>query len=263
MANTNTTKKATKTTSAKATETKTKKAEVADAKAEETNTTVNNGPSYDELLQIIQQLSGEVSSLKAKQNASPAVVANTTTDDKTDRLLDILANRKSDKEITIVHNCELLGGLSTHLDLTGMTIDFRSHGEQRVLSWQQFEECVSKYRRFFEKQLILLSNEHEEIAQRYNIPCVKRGDKHILTHKEIVGLNKLSVPKLTEFVESLTDEDRSFVFSYWIGKCYEKAEGYYDRHKIETLNHLSGTHVFDNVLTLMNGDFYQDDKKNK
>ena len=53
--------------------------------------------------------------------------------DRTDKLLETLVNRKMDREVTIVHNAEMFGGMSTYIKLSTMTIDFRKMGEQRVL----------------------------------------------------------------------------------------------------------------------------------
>lgn len=72
----------------------------------------------------------ENESLKQKANSSENVPTTTN------RLLEYLTNKKSDREVTIVHNRELIPGLSTHIVLTGLIIDFKTLGEKRVLSWQ-------------------------------------------------------------------------------------------------------------------------------
>lgn len=216
------------------------------------------GPSYDELMALVQQLAQEVQSLKNTPAPTPAHVATEPAYDKTDRLLEALTNRKSDKEVVIVHNREMLGGLCTAINLTGLNIEFRTLGEQRVLSWQQFEECVSKYRRFFDLEIILLGDEYAELAQRYSVSCVKRGNNHVFTRGELTKMPNMDIRELEDFFNSLTAQDREFVCSYWLGKCYEKKEGFYDRYKVELLNRLSNSHVFDNLLTLMNGDFRAD-----
>ena len=215
------------------------------------------GPSYEDLMALVQQLASEVQSLKNATPATPVVpVAPVeTTMDKTEKLLEVLTNRKSDKEVTIIHNREMLGGLCTAISLTGLSIEFRTLGEQRVLNWQQFEECVSKYRRFFDLEIILLGDEHADLAAKYAVSCVKRGSNHVFSRDEIAKLPKMDIRELEDFFKSLTPQDKEFVCSYWLGKCYEKKEGFYDRYKVELLNRLTNTHVFDNLLTLMNGDF--------
>ena len=145
--------------------------------APETDKEVGKGQEYDlsSLLELINSMKKELNELKGetekKEEMSDKVDNVTSTESKTEKLLEILASKKSDKEITIVHNRELGPGLSTHVSLTGTTIDFHTLGEERTLSWQQFEECVSKYKKWFDKQIILLGSEHEDLCPKYNIPC--------------------------------------------------------------------------------------------
>ena len=215
---------------------------------EETKT----GPTYDELMALVKGLAAEVESLKANR-ATPANNGN-----RTDELLSLLANRKSDQEVVIVHNCEMNGGLTTHLALSNVTIDFHSVGEERVLSWPQFEECVSKYRTFFDRKVILVSSKYAEIAERFGLPITKDDGSHTLTRQDIV---KMTVDELDKFVSSLDDAGKETVFSYWLGKCYTKEPGFYDRYKMETLNRLSGKqNVFGNILLVMNGEVAEEAK---
>ena len=223
-------------------------------------------PSTEDLLKIIAGLQEQVEKLSSKVNEDEEKVVNqvvnpvvnTVKDEssaRTDKLLEILANRKQDKEVVIVHNREIIGGGSTAIKLTGLVINFHKLGEERVLNWQQFEECVSKYRRFFDKEIILLSSDYQEIAERYSIPCVQRGSNKRFTRDELTKINTLDVHALEDYYNSLTKQDKDFLCSYWLGKCYEKAPGFYDRYKIELLNRLSDSHAFDNLLTLMNNEY--------
>ena len=119
------------------------------------------GPSTEDLLKIIAGLQEQIGALTNKLNETPTSVVETVSEvvtqsdnSRTEALLEILANRKQDKEVVIVHNREIIGGGSTAIKLTGLTINFHKLGEERVLSWQQFEECVSKYHKFFDKEII-------------------------------------------------------------------------------------------------------------
>lgn len=185
-------------------------------------------------------------------STTEATPVPSVTEDKTDRLLEILSNKKSDKEVVIIHNRELVGGLSTSIRLNGASIDFHTLGEQRVLSWQQFEECVSKYHKWFDKQIILLAPEYEDVAERYNIPCVKKDGVGSVTKKDLETLYLKTERQLEDYVETLTEEDKGFICSYWLGKCYQKDSNYVNRSKIELLNRYTG--AFDNFLASMNFD---------
>lgn len=99
-------------------------------------------PSTDDLLKIIAGLQEQIASLNNRIVETQIPVQSTVEsfqDDnmtRTDKLLEILANRKQDKEVVIVHNREIIGGASTAIKLTGLTINFHKLGEERVLSWQ-------------------------------------------------------------------------------------------------------------------------------
>ena len=215
----------------------------------EVKQTAKSGPTYDELMEMVKGLAAEVASLKSQQSAPSEKT------DRTDEILNILAHRASDREVVIVHNCEMNGGLTTHLALSNMSIDFHSVGEERVLSWPQFEECISKYRSFFDRKIILVSSKYSEIAERFGLPITKDGESHVLTRQDIVKLPKMSVNELDKFVNSLDEAGKETIFSYWLGKCYTKEPGFYDRYKMETLNRLSGKKsVFGNILLVMNGE---------
>lgn len=188
------------------------------------------------------------------ESSSKVEEVQDNTSNTTERLLEILGNRKSDKEIVIVHNRELLGGLSTAIQLTGLTINFHTLGEQRVLSWQQFEECVSKYRKWFDKEIILLAPEFADVAERYNVSCLKREGHAVVTKGDLVNIYKKSERELEDYMNSLTEADKDFICSYWLGKCYENDAKYRVRSKVELLNRISNKGVFDNLLAQMNFD---------
>lgn len=194
------------------------------------------------------------SALGDTESASKVEEVQDNTSNTTERLLEILGNRKSDKEIVIVHNRELLGGLSTAIQLTGLTINFHTLGEQRVLSWQQFEECVSKYRKWFDKEIILLAPEFADVAERYNVSCLKREGHAVVTKGDLVNIYKKSERELEDYMNSLTEADKDFICSYWLGKCYENDAKYRVRSKVELLNRISNKGVFDNLLAQMNFD---------
>ena len=184
-----------------------------------------------------------------------ATYASQTQNNQTEALLQYLANKKSEREITIVHNRELIGGLTTHIELTGLIIDFRTLGEKRVLSWQQFEECVSKYRKWFEREIILLDSDNKELAEAYHVPMVKRNSGVVLTRGDLARVGDMDPRQLEDFFNSLTKEDQGFLCSYWLGKCYEKDPKFYNRYKIDTLSRLADNGCFDNIIALMNNDY--------
>ena len=221
-----------------------------------TNVIMGDSWPSDDNIQPVNKSVNQVVNQVSNQNIS-------SMDTQTDMLLKYLANKKSDREITIVHNRELIGGLTTHIELTGLVIDFRTLGEQRVLSWQQFEECVSKYRSWFNKEIILLGAEHKELAESYNIPTVKRNSGVSLSRNDLAKVGLMGPRELEDFYNSLTKEDQGFLCSFWLGKCYEKDPNFYNRYKIDVLSRLADNGAFDNIIAIMNNDYDRGGNKSK
>lgn len=198
----------------------------------------------------------EVSNVLTAEYVQPI---QTYTSSLAEQYIEKIANRKSDQEVTIVHNREIVGGGTTHIKLQGIEIDFQHIGQKRLLSWSQFQECASKYAGFFKREIILVDDEDRWAAEMYQLPCVKRNGA-VLTRTELDKVGKLSIEKLTQLYNSLTEEDKVFLLNYWMGQCYNNNPDFYNRTKVETLNALSGKGTFDVILTYMNGEFVR--KKN-
>lgn len=222
------------------------KAELASTKEELNNAKDNNNVKADE---------SNFATLKAEPvTVLPPIYEQTSTQSKADKFLEILATRKSDKEVTIVHNREIVGGGTTHLALSNMTIDFTHFGETRTISMLQFEELTSKYRGFFNREIILVADKDRAIAEEYGVPCVKRKDGAVLGRADFERLGTMSIDALTNLYNSLTPNDKKFMLNYWLGQCYNRTPGFYDRYKIESLNALSKSGVFDTLIAFMNGE---------
>lgn len=253
-------------------------------KSESTTTTSTpnespSGASLDEIMKMLNSLNTTVASLSAElatereknaqltreldeanksitvESIAPANITapNTIpTSDSLDRLAEALSNRKSDKEVVVVHNRTLIGGAATSIRLTNLSIDFHTLGEERVLSYQQFEELVSKYHKWFDKEIILLAPGYEELAERYNVPCQKRTGHAALTKSDLQTIHRLNERELEDYMSTLTEQDQEFICSYWLGMCYQKDERFLNRSKIELLNRITGKGIFNVFLVDMN-----------
>lgn len=208
----------------------------------------------NKLMETIAQMQQELSNLKNKSNDTVSNGTVTTTSSY-DKLLDAITNKKSDREVVIIHNREMPKDLATVLELNGVNIQFHKLGEQRVLTWQQFEACVSKYRKLFDKEIILLEAGQDDLMEKYDIPSVNRGSKYIMTKEKLNSLGDTNINQLEEFYNGLTEGDKKSILSYWMGQCYEKSPKFYDRYKLELFNRLSNSNIFDNIITEINNDY--------
>lgn len=202
------------------------------------------------------QLKEEVKKLKTQETMS-LEIQSSSTEDNMNKLLETLANNRNNKEITIVHGQEMFGGLCTFIHLSNLDISFSHVGETRVLSCQQFEELCSKYRGFIDEGIIKVSPKNRDLCHDYHIQCYEdeEGTK-ILTPEVLAKLPTMTNEELANTYKSLDENDQKVMLNYWLGQCYARPEQrdnrFYDRYKLEFLNNLSNSFVFDNIIADMN-----------
>lgn len=245
---------------------------ITDSAESTNNVSTSQEETIKSLLEMVGKLTEEVQTLKQEkqtiqEDIEVATLQETTIEspglDAMASVLERLANNKNNKEVVIVHNQEMFGGLYTEIKLSNLDIRFAKIGEQRVLTWQQFEELVSKYRGFINDKIILVDSEYEELSERYGIGVYYQQGKNTLTASSLEKLGKLEPRQLEDFFKSLDTGNQKMIISYWLGKCYEDPSNkdFYDRYKIELLNNLSKTRVFDNIIGDINAQDIKDRKQ--
>lgn len=206
------------------------------------------------LLALITQLQGEISDLKKAQNSAPVVEASAPTVDNTNEiLLKTIMDSKTNKEVTIVHNRQMGGtNLATLIKLDNYRTKLRNIGEERVLTYQQFEQFISKYPAYIERDIVLLHPRHQDLAEKFHMRCYQTESKEYLTQGLLAEIGKASVARIEEIYNSLNEESRNSLLSFWLGKCYEKDKNFYDRYKLDLLKRLSQSKVFDVMIHELN-----------
>lgn len=149
-------------------------------------------------------------------------------------------------EVRVVHLVERDDGLSTHIELTNMTIDFHAFGEERTLDRRQAEELAGRYRRWFDKGIIAFGEGSEDLAKRFALKSVKEYD--YMKSDFITKLGTLDVYKLEELYNKLGEGHKKFVIEYFKRKIIEKKPAFNNIHKIEMLNRVSEGAMSDILL---------------
>lgn len=229
----------------------------------------NDGASNDTmeaLLALIGQMREEINTLKEEKAQQTVIVeskVDTIKEDTTTKLLEVLVNNKSNREVTIVHNEEMFNGLCTAIDLSNLSIKFTRLGEQRVLSWQQFEELVSKYRGFIDRGLVKVTGKDRDLCDKYHIQCFEPTEEYTITADVLNKLPDMSDEELKKVYNNLSEDNQKILLNYWLGKCYAREEErdprFYNRYKIDLLNSLSGSYLFDNIIADMNSAYIRRD----
>ena len=141
------------------------------------------------------------------------------------------------EEITLVHLKEHAQGLTTHIELSNLTIDMSAFGEERTLDRRQAEELAGKYRKFFDRGVIAFGSGSEHLAGKFGLKSV--SDYSYINKDFLKKLGTLSLVELENLYNKLSDGHKQFVIEYFKRKIIEKDPNFNNIHKIEMLNRIS------------------------
>ena len=141
------------------------------------------------------------------------------------------------EEVILVHLKENAPGLTTHIELSNLTIDMSAFGEERTLDRRQAEELAGKYRKFFDRGVIAFGSGSEHLASKFGLKSV--NDYSYVNKDFVKKLGTLSLVELENLYNKLSDGHKQFVIEYFKRKFLEKDPSFNDIHKIEMLNRVS------------------------
>ena len=141
------------------------------------------------------------------------------------------------EEVILVHLKENAPGLTTHIELSNLTIDMSAFGEERTLDRRQAEELAGKYRKFFDRGVIAFGSGSEHLASKFGLKSV--NDYSYVNKDFVKKLGTLSLVELENLYNKLSDGHKQFVIEYFKRKILEKDPNFNDIHKIEMLNRVS------------------------
>lgn len=155
-----------------------------------------------------------------------------------------------DDEIKIIHLVERDPGLTTHIQLSNLSIDMQTFGEERTLDRRQAEELVGKYRKLFDKGILAFGADHDEIAKKFKIKTINAYD--YAKTDFVAKLGTLNLSELEDLYRRLCDGHKAFIIEYFKKQIIKNNAAFKDIHKIELLNRLSGGSMDTVLLDLKN-----------
>ena len=151
-------------------------------------------------------------------------------------------------EVTLVHLIENAPGLTTHIELSNITMDLSAFGEERTLDRRQAEEISGKYRKWFDKGIIAFGANGDELASKFGLKSV--NDYSYINKNFVKQLGSLSLLELENLYKKVGDGHKKFIISYFKRKIVEGDPAFKDVHKIEMLNRVSGGAMSGTTLDL-------------
>lgn len=153
--------------------------------------------------------------------------------------------KEPERNITIVHLRENMSGITTHIELSNLTIDLVKFGEERHLTLAQAEELAGKHRKFFEYGYIAFGPGCEDLATNFGLPTVKSYP--YLTKDFMEKLHGMDSAALRDLYPKLSEAHKTFIIEYFKRKVAEGDPVFKNPTKIETLNSLSDG-AMENIL---------------
>lgn len=201
----------------------------------------------EKIMSVLDKLMNKISELENTQNSKEEVTVEmqnvpTVTVTNPIQSKEQVEESKPKKKnlrreyVTIVHLLENYPDISTHIELTGCTIDFHTLGEERSLTWSQFEELAGKFKQLFDMDVIALSEEDSDLVERYNLKTVQ---DNMLNRFYLENLPNMKTEDLEALYNKLSSMHKKFIIGYWQRKFFEGDPRFRDRRKIELLNALS------------------------
>lgn len=199
----------------------------------------------EDLIQQNKELQDKLVSLEEEKIKMSAVPVQTG----------VLMSAPVDEKIYVVHMCEMMGGLTTHISLSDTSRDLRRLGEIMTLTQSQFEELKGKYLHYFEKGILAIDAKNIEIATMNHLPVYDSITKNHYNPQVINDLGKMSNAQLKELYSNLSYQNQQNIIGIWLNKCYNKDPNYLDRNKLEFLSKLTeGTDFDDIIFELINNE---------
>ena len=160
----------------------------------------------------------------------------------------ILMSSPNEERVYVVHMCEMMGGLTTHISLSDTSRDLRRLGEIMTLTQSQFEELKGKYLHYFEKGILAIDARNIELATTNHLPVYDSVTQKHYNPQVINDLGKMSNKQLQELYDNLSYQNQQNVIGIWLYNCYNKDPNYLDRNKLEFLSKLTGGSDFDDII---------------
>lgn len=139
--------------------------------------------------------------------------------------------------VTLVHLMERASGLTTHIALTNLTIDFVKFGEERTLDRRQAEELAGKYRGYFEKGIMAFGADGEDFARNFGLKSIK--DYTYYSKDFVNNLGSLSLVELENLYNKVSIGHKDLIIQYFKRKIVEGDPAFKNIHKVEMLNRIS------------------------
>lgn len=154
------------------------------------------------------------------------------------------AIRSQDSEVTLYFN--QYGCLEAHLP--NLDLRMEQFGEERVITFAQFQQLIGKHRKFFERERLLVGPEDIDLVDKYKVKAYDPTSSSYIHYKDIEKFATMSGREIEVYFDKLSPKSKNGMLTLWMAKCYAKEPGFYSIEKMDALNRASGSKTFDLLI---------------
>ena len=215
---------------------------------EEEKVITNSEINLNDIMALMQDMKKEIAELKKDKTELQNKNNNLQKEIEDAQKNNFKKNiRTKDSEVTLYFN------LHGRLDVTLPDLDLQMEkfGEERQVTYQQFQQLMGKKRKFFEKEYLLVGPEDLDLVEKYKVKAYDPTSSSYIHYTDIEKFPKMTGRELEDYYKKLSKKSKHGFLTLWMNKCYNKEEGYYDVEKMYSLNRASNSKTFDVLINEM------------
>jgi len=154
---------------------------------------------------------------------------------------------ESTRRVKIIHLMQPSHGLTTHIALSKLTLDFTRYGEERYLRYDDFLELTGvKFKVYFKINVIAISSGDEDLIERYDLAPL---ESNILDSFHLQNISKIPFEELEILFKNLCWNHKLLITRLWSKGYYDGEDmSYRDRRKVEMFNEVTEG-AMENILS--------------
>ena len=150
-----------------------------------------------------------------------------------------------EEEVVII--CNMHG--SIRVTFPTWNLQLTEFGEKMTITKAQLQELVNTKRSYFKKQYILVDAKYLKIAESLRIPVYDSHSKKFIKPEDLESFATMSTFEIEQYYNNLSKKKKKTFVNYFYDKCCAGEPGFYTVDTMNTLNRLTKSRIFDNLIT--------------
>ena len=189
----------------------------------------NNSLEVADLLKQIEELKAQLEEQKEKeteqaQTSAPVQqgIGNIT-----------YISSQMDRPCTLIHMLECnVPGLETEINVNGVPYTFSRFGEKKIFRFQDMQQIISKYRKWFRYGWLMLGDDCEDLCNDFGLEV----SKFPMTVEQYRKMESIPIETFERIVNDMNSNQRALLAQTWMNRYNENKKKYNNMEKIKVLD---------------------------